>query len=58
MAVVLGQNGVPIEAMGLVMGICPVLDMFDTMSNTRGDMAASLIAAKSEGLLNLEKYEL
>ena len=57
LAVVLGQIGVPIEAMGLVMGICPVLDMFDTMSNTTGDVAASLIVAKSEGLLNLEKYE-
>ena len=53
---VVAHLGVPIEALGIVMGIYPILDMIITMSNTTGDVAASLIVAKSEGLLDLEKY--
>ena len=56
LCVVLADLGVPIEAIGLIMGINPFLQMANTMSNTTGDMAASLIVARSEGLLNLETY--
>ena len=56
LGVVIGSLGVPLEAVGLVMGIYPFLDMFNTMSNTTGDVAASLIVAASEGLVDLEKY--
>lgn len=56
LCVVLANLGVPIEAIGLIMGINPFLQMITTMSNTTGDMAASLIVARSEGLLDLEKY--
>jgi len=35
---------VPIEALGLIMAIDPILDMFRTMSNTTGDIVASLIS--------------
>ena len=57
----LGFNGMPgwsvgNIAIGLIMGINPFLQMANTMSNTTGDMAASLIVARSEGLLNLETY--
>ena len=48
--------GVPVDALGMIVSIAPILDMFDTMSNTTGDVAASLIVAKSEGLLNEERY--
>ena len=46
----------PVEAMGLIIAIYPVLDMFSTMSNTTGDVAATLIVARSENLLDTEKY--
>ena len=56
LGVVLKALGVPIEAIGLVMGVNPILDMFITMNNTTGDMAATLIVAKSEDLVDLETY--
>ena len=56
LGIVLSQIAVPIEAIGLIMGINPFLDMFCTMSNTTGDVAASLIVAKSEGLIDLDIY--
>ena len=49
--------GVPIEAIGLVMGIDSVIDMFRTVSNTTGDMAVTLIVAKQENLLDINKYK-
>ena len=54
--IILQVLGVPVEALGLIIPIYPVFDMFDTMSNTTGDMAASLIVAKSENLLDLKVY--
>lgn len=56
LCVILANLGVPIEAIGLIMGINPFLQMANTMSNTTGDIAASLIVARSEGLLDLGIY--
>lgn len=56
LSVLLAQLHVPIEAIGLIMGIDPVLSMLRTMSNCLGDVAVSTIVAKSEGLLDLEIY--
>ncbi len=56
LGIVLADLGVPIEASGLVMGVIPFLDMVITMSNTTGDVAASLIVARSEGLVDLEIF--
>ena len=56
LGIVLKTLNVPVEAMGMVMAICPILDMFATMSNTTGDMAAALIVARSENLIDLETY--
>ncbi len=56
LGVITESLGIPIEALSLIIAINPILDMFDTMSNTTGDMAAAVIVAKSEGLINLEKY--
>ena len=56
LGIVLQQLGVPIGAMGLVIAIDPILDMFDTMSNTTGDVACALITAKKEKLLDEEIY--
>ncbi len=57
LSVLLAQIGVPVEAIGLVMGIDPLIGMFRTMSNCLGDVAVSTIVAKSEGLLDMEKYK-
>ena len=54
--IVLAQLGVPISAMGLVIAIDPVLDMFDTMSNSTGDVACALITASRENLIDDEIY--
>lgn len=56
LSVVLAALNVPIEAIGLVIAIDPLLDMFITMSNTTGDVAAALIVARNEKLLDLETY--
>ncbi len=56
LSVVLSALGVPIEAVGLVIAIDPILDMFITMSNTTGDVTTALIVAKSENLLDMEVY--
>ncbi len=55
--VLLGAIGVPIEAIGLIMGVDSVLDMCRTVSNTTGDMAVTLIVAKLENLLDIRKYK-
>ena len=54
--IVLNQLGVPIGAMGLILAIDPLLDMFDTMSNTTGDVACALITASKEKLLDKNVY--
>ena len=56
LSVLLTQIGVPAEALSLVMGIDSLLGMFRTAVNSAGDVAVSLIVAKSENLLDVEKY--
>ena len=50
--IVLKTIHVPVEAIGLIIAIDPILDMLDTMSNTTGDVATALIVSKSENLLD------
>ncbi len=54
--IVLAQIGVPISAIGLIIAVNPITDMFCTMSNTTGDVATALITAKKEGLLDEEVF--
>lgn len=54
--IVLAGIGVPIELLGLILGVYPFLDMSNTVSNITGDVAVTTIVAKSEGLLDLKKY--
>ena len=54
--IVLKSIHVPLEALGLIIAVTPILDMFITMSNTTGDMTAALIVAKSEALLDIDVY--
>ena len=56
MGVLLVQIGVPVEAMGLIIALNPISDMFDTMNNVTGDMAASLIVARMENLVDVDKF--
>lgn len=56
LSVLLNQIGVPIEAIGIIMGVDSLLDMFRTVSNTTGDVAVTTIVAKSENLIDLKTY--
>ncbi|HAT01768.1 MAG TPA: hypothetical protein DCS54_00605 [Oribacterium sp.] len=56
LSVLLTQLGVPVEAVGLIMGIDSLCGMFRCMSNCLGDVAVTAIVAKSEGVLDMKKY--
>ena len=56
LGVVLETLHVPVEAIGLIIAVDPILDMFVTMSNTTGDVAAAMIVAESEKLLDEDVY--
>ena len=57
LSVLLAQLNVPVEAVGIVMGIDAICAMFRAMSNSTGDVAVSAIVAKSEKRLNMEVYK-
>ncbi len=56
LSVLLTQLGVPTEAVGLAMGIDSLIGMFRCMSNCTGDVAVSVMVAKREGALDMERY--
>ena len=56
LGIILENIGVPMEAVGLIMGITPLADMTSTMNNVTGDMAVSTIVARSEGLLDKKVF--
>lgn len=56
LSVLLAQMGVPAEALSLVMGIDSLLGMFRVVANSTGDVAVSLIVAKTENLVDTKKY--
>ena len=56
LSVLLTQIGVPTEAIGLVMGIDSLVGMFRCMSNCTGDVAMSVLVARREKSLDMEKY--
>ena len=49
LGMVLAQVGLPLEGIGLVMGIDRFVDMFRTMINITGDAVCTLVIARSEG---------
>lgn len=55
--VLLTQLGVPVDAVGLIMGIDPLIGMMRTMSNCLGDVAVSTIVARNENLLDMNVYQ-
>ena len=56
LSVLLTQLGVPVEAVGLVMGIDPLIGILRCMSNCLGDVVASTVVAKNEKILNMDIY--
>ena len=56
LSVLLAQMNVPLEAIGLIMGINPLIGMFNTVNNCLGDVAVTSIVAKSEGEMDLNVY--
>ncbi|MCA9506120.1 MAG: dicarboxylate/amino acid:cation symporter [Spirochaetaceae bacterium] len=56
LAMVLRQMDLPVEGIGLILGVDRLLDMTRTAVNITGDAAVSCIVARSEGRLDLETY--
>lgn len=49
LALVLEQAGLPVEGIGLILGVDRLLDMLRTAVNVTGDAVVSVVVAKSEG---------
>jgi Na+/H+-dicarboxylate symporter len=56
LSMVFTQVGLPVEGIGLILGVDRLLDMIRTAVNVSGDAAVSVIVAKSEGKLNTAVY--
>jgi Na+/H+-dicarboxylate symporter len=57
LTMVLGQVGLPVEGIALIIGVDRLLDMFRTVCNVTGDCAVSCIVAKSEGSLDQTVFD-
>lgn len=56
LSMVFAQVGLPIEGIGLVLGVDRLMDMLRTAVNVSGDAAVSSIVAKSENKLDISIY--
>ncbi len=56
MSMVLGSVGLPIEGIGIILGVDRVLDMLRTTVNITGDSAITMIVDKTEGGLDEKEY--
>ncbi len=56
LALVLSQVGLPVEGIGLIVGVDRLLDMVRTAVNITGDSVVSCIVAKSEGEFSVDQY--
>ncbi len=56
LSMVFAQVGLPVEGIGLILGVDRLLDMIRTAVNVTGDAAVSVIVAKSEGKFNKEIF--
>ena len=57
LAMVLNQVGLPVEGIGLILGIDRLLDMLRTAVNVTGDSAVTCAVAVSEGQLERQIFE-
>jgi Na+/H+-dicarboxylate symporter len=53
----LSTLGLPLEGVGLLLAIDPIMDMIRTATNVTGQMVVPVIVAKSEKLLDREVYD-
>lgn len=56
LAMVLGQVGLPVEGIALIIGIDRLLDMLRTAVNVAGDGAVTCVVAQSEGALDKQVF--
>lgn len=56
LTLVFNQVGLPVEGIGLILGVDRILDMIRTAVNVTGDAVISTVVAKSEGKINTETY--
>ncbi|MDY0196096.1 MAG: dicarboxylate/amino acid:cation symporter [Sulfurovaceae bacterium] len=56
LSMVFAQVGLPIEGIGLILGVDRLLDMMRTAVNVTGDAVVSCVVAKSEGILNEQVF--
>jgi DAACS family dicarboxylate/amino acid:cation (Na+ or H+) symporter len=56
LTMVLGQVGLPVEGIALIIGVDRLLDMMRTACNVTGDCAVTCIIAKSEKCLDLDRF--
>jgi Na+/H+-dicarboxylate symporter len=56
LSMVFGQVGLPVEGIGLIIGVDRLLDMIRTAVNISGDAVVSTVVAKSEGKLDIDVY--
>lgn len=57
LTLVFEQVNLPVEAIGLIMGVDRLLDMTRTAVNVTGDTVVTSIVAKSEGKLNMDIFK-
>ncbi len=57
LSMVFVQVGLPVEGIGLILGVDRLLDMMRTVVNVTGDAVVSTIVAKNENELNLDVYK-
>jgi Na+/H+-dicarboxylate symporter len=57
LAMVLTQVGLPVEGVALIVGVDRLLDMLRTAVNVTGDCVVACVVARSEGALDLGRYD-
>lgn len=55
-ALLLPQYGIPAEGISLIMGLYSLVGMMQTCVNVTGDAVVTSIVARSEGLMDIEKF--
>jgi len=56
LSMVFAQVGLPVEGIGLILGVDRLMDMIRTAVNVSGDAVVSTVVAKSEGKVDLQIY--
>lgn len=56
LAMVLGQVGLPVEGIALIIGVDRLLDMMRTAVNVTGDTAITCIIARSENAIDMDQF--